>query len=248
MKAERRHALQQNALATKIIQLPNFGKIWLRRIIIIVSVLIVITLIVLLRINDMLSKRANSQEFLARAIAESQDLRTPGRSSLLEPLDIRILSGLQGDYVNARENLDNVESQSHDPTMLSQALVVRGDINLFMATLPRPPAATTQASIPISPSREEGYAEATTAYKKVLEKYPDQHMNMLAARFGLAALAEDHADWKAAREQYQAIVDDPIAPVIYHRQAKEKLASLDKLAVPAMVTLELSRAVIVVVL
>jgi hypothetical protein len=236
MKAERRHALQQNALATKIVQLPNFGKIWLRRIIIIVSVLIVITLIVLLRINDALSKRANSREFLARAIAESQVLRTPGRSSLSEPLDSRFLNSLQGDYVNARENLDNVESQSHDPAMLSQALLVRGDINLFMATLPRPAAATTQASIPISPSRDEAYSEATAAYKKVLEKYSDQHMNMLAARFGLAALAEDHADWKAAREQYQAIVDDPIAPAVYHAQAREKLASLDKLAVPPMVS------------
>jgi hypothetical protein len=236
MKAERRHALQQNALATKIVQLPNFGRIWLRRIIIIVSVLIVITLIVLLRINDALSKRANSQEFLARAIGESQNLRTRGPSSLSEPLDEQFIRTIQAIYGDARENLDKLEGQSHDPAMLSQALVVRGDINLFMATLPRPPAATTQASVPISPTPDEAYTEAAAAYKKVLEQYSDQHMNMLAARFGLAALAEDHADWKAAREQYQAVVDDSIAPAVYHAQAKEKLASLDKLAVPAMVS------------
>jgi hypothetical protein len=155
---------------------------------------------------------------------------------LAEPLDKAFLDTIRAIYDDARDNLDNLEGKTHDPAMLSQALVVRGDINLFMATLPRPPAATTQGSVPISPTPDQAYTEAAAAYKKVLDQYSDQHMNMLAARFGLAALAEDHADWKAAREQYQAVVDDPIAPAVYHVQAKGKLASLDKLAVPAMVS------------
>jgi hypothetical protein len=235
MKAERRHALQQNDLAAKIIQLPDYGKIWVRRGIVALVVIVVLATIILLRFNDSGTKRAESEDALAQAMATSQNLhmQMPGQAS--PTLDPQFYHSVEALFLQAQDALGVVEQKSKDPAMLSQAAVVRGDINLYMVTLPRA-AATTQPSVEVRPTTQEALTDANTAYNKVIDQYSDQRSSVLAARFGLATLAEDQGNWQAARQQYQAIADDSNAPEVYHLQAKARIAAMSKLETKPMIT------------
>jgi hypothetical protein len=103
-----------------------------------------------------------------------------------------------------------------------------------LATAAPVTAATTRPELAVSPPREESLTSAETAYNAVLEEaegpgFAARHR--LAARSGLAAVAEEKGEFDAAEIHYQAIVDDPDADDVTVAIAEQRLLLLDELRV-----------------
>ena len=117
-----------------------------------------------------------------------------------------------------------------------------GDLNFEMANSPAPPGSSTQPTLlPMLPM-DELLKNAADAYGQVVQDYPAQTDSLVAARLGLAAVAEDRAaesDWKdksqwdEAKSQYQAVIDANV-PQPYKDLAKSRLNMLPSLEQPAI--------------
>ena len=131
-------------------------------------------------------------------------------------------------FRDASGQLDAVmDAAGSNGQVAAAALSARGDLNWSMATMA---SATTQPAADESP--DDYVKAAETAWNQVLSDYPDQEFSVCAARFGLAAAAENRSDWVTAGKYYQAIVDDSKAPPSLQNEAKGLLSSLDRLEMP----------------
>lgn len=123
---------------------------------------------------------------------------------------------------------------STDPHLRAQALVARGDLNWLLANYPELPGATTRPELGVGKSREELLSAAESAYKQVLQPPQNQDaQSVITARFSLAAIAQDRAQWDQAREYYQQIDNDPAAGSGFKKLAELDLESLKKIEKPA---------------
>ena len=90
----------------------------------------------------------------------------------------------------------------------------------------------------MEPSRELLLTNASDAYKEVIQKYPDQPVNVASAHLALAAIAENRSDWTAAEEQYQAVIKDPNAPPNFKDAAAKRSSMLSALRQPVLLQLK----------
>ena len=94
----------------------------------------------------------------------------------------------------------------------SAVLRLRGDFAWAMATLPTPladsPASTQPSTQPVPTTRpaSEWLADAQSAYTQVVEQYPKQTADNLAALFGLAAVAEQEGRFDEAGKFYDQLL------------------------------------------
>ena len=213
MKAERHHQLQTNTLATKLVQLPDLGKIYGRRIAFAVIIIVLSGLL--------------GYEYWTRAQAKAVAITTnmANARSLVDKLAEYPLVPFTikpGPASEARKLLEDVMAQSKDRKVLAQALVLQGDLDWNMAQVPmlslepedqpdRPPADLKNM--------------ARDSYQQVLDKYPEQSDAVTAARFGLAAIAENDASASSDKDKFAD-------PRLYYQQImatpgiREDLASL----------------------
>lgn len=223
MKAERRHDLETNDLAKKIIQAPDYFKLYGGRIPLGVVLVVVAVLLVNYQIRN---KRAN--------LAASQEGVGAARDAVVQLGMLNAMAGPPQEVAvrrqqlisNAVQAIDTVNERSEDPKLLSQAQVLRGDLYWTVANLSELPGAATQPALAVEPKAEDALGQAESAYKRVLESYADQKLPAVTARFGLAAIAENRGKWDDARHQYETLAADPNVPAVYKTQAQTRLGLL----------------------
>lgn len=129
---------------------------------------------------------------------------------------------LAGEVESALARLDG----SDEPDVRAEALAIRGDLNWVLGS--RPP--TTQPT-GLRPAGEY-LADAEAAYKQVLDAHAGEELPATAARFGLAAIAEQRGDWAAARAQYDAVLADAESLQSHKALATSRRDLLDQISRP----------------
>jgi hypothetical protein len=119
-----------------------------------------------------------------------------------------------------------------DARVRAEALVTRGDLNWALANLPVLPGAATQPALTLPQSSAEALQSAEDAWQQVIQKYPDQMMPAVTAMFGLAAVAENRAQWDIAKAQYNAILQRADIPQSFKTAAALRLQALVRLSEP----------------
>jgi hypothetical protein len=128
-----------------------------------------------------------------------------------------------------------------EPNVVAAALVLKGDLNFELANLPELPGASTRPSLQPERPLSELLSNAEDAYSQVLKDYSGNLPQVTAARFGLAAVAEDRAlddlsQWDKAREFYQDVLDsDAYQP--FKDLATQKIGLLKDLQKPLALNL-----------
>jgi hypothetical protein len=99
--------------------------------------------------------------------------------------------------------------------------------------MPSLAGASTQPSLQFKDPKEL-LASASDAYQSVLNTYADQKHAAVAARFGLAAIAENRGDFDAAKKQYEAISQMTSDIAAYQQMANLRLKMVDDLRKPVI--------------
>jgi len=92
----------------------------------------------------------------------------------------------------------DVLNTAKDPVMKAEALIARGDLCWQLASATPLPVATTRPVLNLDATPDKLLELAQQAYEQVLQQYPEQKSAVIAARFGLAAIAENKGDWPKA--------------------------------------------------
>jgi hypothetical protein len=216
MKAERRHELETNDLAKKIIQAPDYFKLYGGRIALALVVLTALALLVNYRIRSKREDLAAAQTGVAEVREAVTQLGSPNLMGPPEQLAMR----RQQMISDATAAIERVNEHSEDPKLLAQAAVLRGDLFWTIANLTEVPGAATRPALALEPKPDVALDQAQSAYKRVVDGYPGEQLPAVTSRFGLAAVAEN-----------QAIGADANTPAVYKTQATQRLrllASLQK--------------------
>lgn len=225
MKAERRHELETNDLAKKIIQAPDYFKIYGGRIALGIVVLVAVGMLINYRIHTNRENLAVSEQSVAEAREAVTQLASP---NLMGPSD-QVAMRRRELISNATQAIDRVNERSEDPKLLVQATVLRGDLYWTVANLVALPGATTREALAVEPKPDMALEQAEAAYKLVLENYSDQMLPTATARFGLAAIAENRGKWDQAKQQYEAINADSKMSDSNKKLAETRLGLLPQL-------------------
>lgn len=231
MKAERRHELQENALAKWMAEAPDFfrqhgGKLILGALLAVLLVVFIYT-----RIN---AKRVA----VAKAVADL---------TLAEEFVHRIETNPQPALVKQAEELINVAlSRTDDPGIRARAYVMQGNFHWTMANAPRsavPPSVRPEIHV------QQYLERAQAAYQTVVNEFSQDPVSLAAAHFGLAAIAENRAfalaedgdakqaenQWITAGQHYNAVSQNTAIPQVLRDQASVRAALLETLKLPPAV-------------
>jgi hypothetical protein len=131
-----------------------------------------------------------------------------------------------------------VLNTSDDPKLKAEALVDRGDLDWQLANFPDLPGAATQPALQPAMSVDQYLSRAAEAYQQILTSsdYANEHESAWAARFGLAAIAENRRQWDEARRQLQAVADDADAPAYLKSAAQSQITALPNMQTPLYVS------------
>ena len=225
MKAQRRHELKTNTLAEALAKMPNKGQRYGTQILI--SILVGILIAVLIRY-----RMAASQERLARAADNLAVARQEMAEWKIIPPAQQATLGTEY-YENLSGRLDAVltDIDDKDPKIAALAMLTRGDLDWTFAHVSMASTQPAQSG----QSSDELLKNSAEAYRQLIDTYPNEHFDVIAARFGLAAIAESQHDWDNATKQYQAISDDPNADGSMANLAKARLANLSSLEHPLLI-------------
>jgi hypothetical protein len=140
--------------------------------------------------------------------------------------------------INQHQNAANqaissvLNSSDADGKLRAQALIARGDMYWDLANIP------TAQGVQLSESSSAYLQKAWEAYQEVLKNstYADQHESLSIAHLGLAAIAENRAasgsnpaDWATAKQEFEAVANDPNALEVLAVAAKNQLAMIPDL-------------------
>lgn len=234
MKAQRRHDLQTNTLAKVITKAPSWwqqsgGKLLLGAVVVLAIVLLVRYRITSARLaearaaDDLLIARQRMDELLGTA---------------LQPLSpTQVATQRRALFSEAAGKLDDVTRDNTDPDILAEAILAKGDLNWTMATLPALPGASTSPTLQVTKDPKQLLDEAASAYRSILNTYNKNQAAVVAAHFGLAAIAENQGKWDLAEQEYKAIAALPNLPQAYLDQAKQRLDKLPSLRQPILLAM-----------
>jgi hypothetical protein len=231
MKAERRHDLQTNALAKVITHAPETWHQYGGRVLLGVIAAVLVFVLVRYQISSSRQAKVAAADNLAAARQMIEQVRavTPGEVSPQQVASLRETALRDG-----AQAIENTVSSSDDPKLLAESLVARGDLNWVLATAPELPGAATQPSLNLDRSPEELLNTAAQSYQAVLSQYPDQKASVVAAHFGLAAIAENRGNWDEARKHYEAVANDESVATAYKAQARARGETLAMLKNPSI--------------
>jgi len=237
MKAERRHDLKTNTLARRLETLPNAGKLYGTRILVGAILVVLVFLLVRFRMNTAAERDKQAADSLATARLQIDQLAHYQPTPF--SLDDSSAMAQQRQYAadEARRTIQQVldDAGAKQTQLRAEALVARGDLYWTLAHLNDLPGATTQPSLQVQPPASEALKQSEDAYNDVLQQYPDERLSDVSARFGLAAIAQEHQDWQGARQQLQAIIDDKNNAEAFRQQAEDELNQLASAEKPVYV-------------
>lgn len=232
MKAQRRHELKTNELARGLEHAPEFFRRYGGKIL---AALIVLVLAIYLlywrtagarRESEEAAKSLSGVRYLIGELKNTNPLRT----------NINELAKLRADIArDAAAVIDAALKQGGDPKIQANVLVARGDLNWTLANLPDMPSAATQPAMQFKQNESELLKSAEEAYQEVLNRFPDEPLAVASAHFGLAAVAENRADWGAAARHYQMVAGADKVPPIFKQQAEDRLVKLEEIRRPVLI-------------
>jgi hypothetical protein len=230
MKSERRHELKTNSLSLMLLDLPGTIKDNLSNILLFIFIILLGVALYYYRSTAQQKAVAVAVEGISVARDGINELqRTP-------PFDPdfygRRRQQLSADAATA---ISQVLTTSHDNHALAEALLAKGDLNWTLANSPEFPGATTRPYLKTDSTPSEYLKEASAAYQEVLAKYPEEKNAVIAAHFGLAAIAENQHNWDAAKSQYDTLLADQSLTAAYHDFAQTRMQELPGLSKPARI-------------
>ncbi|MGD1275979.1 MAG: hypothetical protein ABR964_01995 [Tepidisphaeraceae bacterium] len=243
MKTQRRHELKQNALAMMLWGIPEIWRKYGTRIMLGLILLALVAVWIRYRINQGQEKMAIAQQSLSEA---EQSLGRLERLLVAGPgEEAAVAQQRQLWYSDGIRLADDALDKSGDQQqqLKAQAMLCKGDLNFEMANLPDLRGAATQPSLRPEPSKSELLSNAEDAYQRVTQDYPQQAFEVMAAHFGLAAVAEDRAaegggtdssQWDRARQEYEVVIDDAATPRPFKELAANRLKLLGLIQQPAL--------------
>src|SRR5258707_145068 len=137
MKAERRHELKTNTLATKIVQLPDVGKKWAGRAVLALAILLAVAALIYNRVSNSRKAEVDAAEDVAAARHALEEIRNSGPAGS-QPLDAAYLTMVKEKRKDALRFLDEATSLSSDAKLRGQGLLLKGDIDFALASIPSP--------------------------------------------------------------------------------------------------------------
>ncbi|HEY1683125.1 MAG TPA: hypothetical protein VGG19_00050 [Tepidisphaeraceae bacterium] len=230
MKAKRRHELAENDLSKAIVRLPTFFELYGNKILIAFIVVCLAFIVFRYQWTRRTERAMVSADSLAQArlsLVELSDF--VGSPTEPEPTAAR-RSQLVTDI---RDALEQVKTNTTDRLQLVQELILRGDLNWQIAMMPELPGATTRPALRPDQTPTESLDNASHAYEQVLSQYPDQKFAVIQAHFGLAAIDENQHAWDKAKQEYQAIENDPATAPGLKEQAQDRERLLGQISKPA---------------
>lgn len=232
------HEAEENELAKVIVRLPTFLELHANKILTAIIIIALAILVVRWQWASHAQRALASADSLAQARESLNNLSTINAAA-----DPRSVAATRAQLIeDIRIALETVDHDTTDRSQLAEALVERGDLNWLMANMPELPGAATQPALRVDQTSAESLDNATKAYTQVLEKYPDQKLQAISARFGLAAIAENRRDWAAAKTQYEAIIADASASKAFQDQAKIRLRLLSRIDKPTYLAIPTTQA------
>lgn len=244
MKTQRRHELKQNALAVVLWGVPEIWKKYGTRIILGLILLALVAVWIRYRITQGQEKLAMAQQSLGEAdqcLGRLERLLVAGPGEEAAVAQQRQLWYSDGIRL-ADDALDKSGDQQQQ--LKAQTLLCKGDLNFEMANLPDLRGAATQPSLRPELSKTDLLSNAEDAYQSLVQDYPQQAFEVMAAHFGLAAVAEDRAaegggsdasQWDRARQQYETVINDPGTPRPFKEMAASRLRLVGQMQQPALI-------------
>jgi hypothetical protein len=153
----------------------------------------------------------------------------PPRKPRVPSEELKTLNLLLSEANSAISNVLN--SSDADARMRAGAFIARGDLYWYLANLPPLPGSATQPSLQLGEPADIMLQKSSDAYQEVLKNstYADQHDAIATAHMGLAAIAENKRDWTAARQEFDAVVNDSKAQKVLQTAAKAQIDQLPDL-------------------
>jgi hypothetical protein len=243
MKAEHRHELKTNDLAKSLMTFPDYVKVYGAKALLGLAIVVLVVVLIVQRIGNSHTQAAKARDDLAYARSQIERLT---HVSVLPDGRVTVRPG---EIENVRGLLQQVRNDTSDKSVLAAAAVAQGDYAWGLANYPDLPEAATQPAFRPDRDRGELLKEAQNAWQEVVSNYPDQKLSVIAARFGLGALAENQSKWDDAKAQYDAVMSLASAEKGYSEfkdLAEAKLKRLEALRTPVLVgevptTLELPK-------
>lgn len=231
MKAQRRHELKTNTLARQLETLPEVGRQHGTKILLGVAGVLLVVLLIRQRIASSREQAELAAYSLNHARALIGQLET-SYERVTRPE--QMVAVAQQVARGGEEAVAQVLERSDDPRLLAEARLARGDLNWQLANLPEAPGATTRPDLQLPRSNEQLLQSAADSYQAVADFDAAPHNTKIAARLGLAAVAENRHQWDKAREHYQKVVDDAGAPKPLKGLAAQALSRLQEIQKPVL--------------
>jgi hypothetical protein len=230
MKAERRHDLQTNTLDRTIRNLPEYWREHGSKIALAVIAILLVIVLVRMYFTNRAEKSARVAENLSLARSAISSLRDSifWSSERMSAADVKKRTDeVRRDVDNS---LNQVLEEATDPAQQAEANVLRGDLYYGLYMIGEMPEAATQPSLRPDKRPEEMLKLAEDRYKEVLAQSGSLPATLVArARFGLAAVAENHHKWDAAQAHYEAIQKDASLGPALRDQAQGRISELKEL-------------------
>jgi predicted negative regulator of RcsB-dependent stress response len=232
MKAQRRHELQESDLAKVIKKAPTFWQESGSKFLAFCVALLVIVVLIRYRISSNRVAEAQALDNLASARNVITQLHQLRGIASIGPGEL--VAQQQRQLFNDANNLiGNAIGISDERKVQAEALIAKGDLNYALASMAPVQGAATQPTLMIKDPKAL-LESAGEAYRTVLNNYSDEKYSVIAARFALAAIAEDRRDFDAAKQQYDQIVLETKDMPAYQQMASLRLNMLDVLKNPPL--------------
>ena len=233
MKSQRRHELKTNALARKMEGLPDFWREYSNKILLGLILVMLVIFLVRYRTQQAEEARVEASTNLSVAVRATQDLWY--QPLMLVGDQLGMAKSRDGLAREAESALDSAMRTAEDPQLRADIYVARGNLNWLLANFPALPAAATQPSMQLPKSSDDYLAAATAAYSQVLnDPLSQNHRALTAARLGLAAVAENKADWASADRYYHDLIGDSLTDATMKEYGEHRLKILDDLKKPVL--------------
>lgn len=225
MDSHRRHELEHNSLYQALQRVPgllvDYGSY------VLLGLAVVVALYFFFRTRSTAVQQEREAEAVGLySMAETVDAAQQFRR-LSGFMSSEEVAARHSDLASNFEAYSLLPATSQRPGVRSRALRLRGDFGWTLATYPKPrpagvgpstqpatapaTAPTTQRATAPAPTTQPSQAEvwlgeAEAAYREVVEKYPGETADNLAALFGLAAIAEERGLFEDAARHYEALI------------------------------------------
>jgi hypothetical protein len=237
MKAQRRHELKTNTLANQIIGLPDYWRLYGGKVLLGLCAVLAVVLFLKYQHGQTVARQQRVSDAYGMALADYSALRslagvndekfvTEQRRQLQDRIDAQI-----------REVLD----ETKDDAMKADALVLRGDLNWTLATMPDKRGATTTTSASTqstsrpTDTRDDYLDGAKRAYEAAMTTPNASVLAICKSRLALGAIAEQRGDWDGAKKQYESMSGDTATPAPFREVAKLRIDELSRIQKPPLI-------------